>query len=132
VSERYADHGIGASRTAAGNFGVRARRHGHDLAAGGKINSSYVSRLMRLTLLAPEMVEAILDGRHPGGMTLPGLMEPMPAVWAKQRSPVSLASAIRPTRVREDCRHGHAAEAAMLPGQDAQQLLLSAAVSVRG
>jgi hypothetical protein len=55
-----------------------------DLAAAEKINSSYVSRLLRLTLLAPDIVEAILDGRQPEGMTLPSLMEPMPLVWAEQ------------------------------------------------
>jgi hypothetical protein len=33
------------------------------LAAAEKINSSYVSRVLRLTLLAPDIVEAILDGR---------------------------------------------------------------------
>src|SRR3954463_741692 len=38
------------------------------LAIREKINSSYVSRLLRLTLLAPDIVEAILDGRQPDGM----------------------------------------------------------------
>lgn len=45
-----------------------------ELAAAEKINPSYVSRVLRLTLLAPDIVEAILDGRQPGGMTLPVLM----------------------------------------------------------
>ena len=53
-----------------------------ELAVAEKINSSYVSRLLRLTLLAPDIVEAILDGRQPEGMTLPGLMEPFPVEWA--------------------------------------------------
>ena len=35
-----------------------------DLAAAEKINQSYVCRILRLTLLAPEIVEAILDGRQ--------------------------------------------------------------------
>jgi hypothetical protein len=52
-----------------------------ELAAAEKINSSYVSRLLRLTLLSPDLVEAILDGRQPAAMTLPGLMEPFPVVW---------------------------------------------------
>jgi len=59
-----------------------------ELAAAEKINSSYVSRLLRLTLLAPDIVEAILDGRQPEGMTLPGLMEPFPVEWERQRSPI--------------------------------------------
>jgi hypothetical protein len=57
----------------------------NELAAAEKINSSYVSRVLRLTLLAPEIVEAILDGRQPEGMTLPALMEPFPEDWTRQR-----------------------------------------------
>ena len=56
----------------------------NELAAAEKINSSYVSRLLRLTLLAPDIVDAILDGRQPGCITLPGLMEPFPAEWERQ------------------------------------------------
>jgi len=47
----------------------------NELAAAEKINSSYVSRLLRLTLLAPGLVEAFLGGRQPVGMTLPALMD---------------------------------------------------------
>ena len=57
----------------------------NELAAAEKINLSYVSRLLRLTLLAPDIVEATLDGRQPDGMTLPGLMEPFPVEWERQR-----------------------------------------------
>ena len=57
----------------------------NELAAAEKINSSYVSRLLRLTLLAPGLVEAILDGRQSEGMTLPGLMERFPVEWEQQR-----------------------------------------------
>ncbi len=60
-----------------------------EMAAAEKINLSYVSRLLRLTLLSPDIVEAILDGRQPAGLTLPGLMEPFPVQWAAQRSAVS-------------------------------------------
>lgn len=55
-----------------------------ELAAAEKINSSYVSRLLRLTLLAPDIVEAILHGRQPQAMTLPVLMRPFPVEWAQQ------------------------------------------------
>jgi len=57
-----------------------------ELAAAEKINSSYVSRLLRLTLLAPDIVKTILDGRQAGGIILPGLMEPFPVEWKGQRS----------------------------------------------
>ena len=56
----------------------------NELAAAEKINSSYVSRLLRLTLLAPDIVEAVLDGRQPDGITLPGLMQPFPVEWKQQ------------------------------------------------
>jgi hypothetical protein len=56
----------------------------NELAAAEKINSSYVSRVLRLTLLAPDLVEAILEGTQPEGMTLPTLMKRFPACWAEQ------------------------------------------------
>ncbi len=56
-----------------------------ELADAEKINSSYVSRVLRLTLLAPDIVEAILDGRQPEGMTVPRLMTPSPTIWREQR-----------------------------------------------
>jgi hypothetical protein len=57
----------------------------NELGATEKINSSCVSHLLRLTLLSPDIVEAILDGRQPEGVTLPGLMEPFPVEWEGQR-----------------------------------------------
>lgn len=53
-------------------------------AAAETTNSSHVSRLLRLTLPAPDAVEAMLDGRQPEEMALPALMEPFPVAWAKQ------------------------------------------------
>ncbi len=58
----------------------------NELAAAEEINSSYVSRVLRLTLLAPDIVEAILDGRQPEGMALPILLEPFPTCWSRQRT----------------------------------------------
>ena len=57
-----------------------------ELAAAEKINPSYISRMMRLTLLAPDMVEAILDGRQPEGVTLPELLEGVPVSWLQKAS----------------------------------------------
>jgi hypothetical protein len=52
-----------------------------ELAAAEKINASYLCRVLRLTLLAPTIVEAILDGRQPEGVTLPRLMEGVEVEW---------------------------------------------------
>ena len=58
-----------------------------EIAAKEKINLSYVGRLLRMTLLAPEIVEAILDGRQPTEMTLVVLMQQFPVNWAEQIMP---------------------------------------------
>ena len=56
-----------------------------EIAARERINASYVSRVLRLTLLAPEIVEAILNGLQASEMTLPALMGPFPLEWGEQR-----------------------------------------------
>ena len=67
-----------------------------EIAAAEKINTSYVSRVLRLTLLAPEIVEAILDGRQPADLTLAGLMRPFPVVWREQRQALETADLADP------------------------------------
>jgi len=64
-----------------------------EITAKEKINSSYVGRLLRLTLLAPDTVEAILDRRRPADMTLAALIQPFALVWASngQSSPPNSA-----------------------------------------
>jgi hypothetical protein len=56
----------------------------NELAAAEKINSSYVSRVLRLTLLAPDIVEAILDGRQLDGVTLTWALAGLEAEWDRQ------------------------------------------------
>jgi hypothetical protein len=56
-----------------------------DLARAKGVNATYVSRILRLTLLAPEIVEAILDGRQPAEMQLDDLLGAFPMGWAAQR-----------------------------------------------
>ena len=56
-----------------------------EIAAAEKINESYVGRVLRLTLLAPDIVEAILGGRQPVHMTLAVLMRPFEVGWREQR-----------------------------------------------
>lgn len=53
------------------------------IARAENINPSYVSRVIRLTLLAPQIVEAILDGRQ-SGLELNDLMRPLPTEWPAQ------------------------------------------------
>ena len=57
-----------------------------ELAQREKVNRGYMSRVLRLTLLAPDIVEAILDGRQPEGMRLEGLIEGFPLEWKSQRN----------------------------------------------
>lgn len=57
-----------------------------EIAAAEKINESYLGRVLRLTLLAPDIVEAIMDGRQPTNITLEVLMRPFPANWITQRT----------------------------------------------
>ena len=56
-----------------------------DIARCEKIGASFVGRIVRLTLLAPDIVEAILEGRQPAAVTLKKLMEPFPVEWERQR-----------------------------------------------
>ena len=55
------------------------------IARAEKIGASFVSRVVRLALLAPDIVEAILAGKQPASLTLKDLMVPFPVEWEKQR-----------------------------------------------
>jgi hypothetical protein len=55
-----------------------------EIAAAEKINESYVGRVLRLTLLAPDIVEAILVGRHPSELQLDRLLRPFSVRWPDQ------------------------------------------------
>ncbi len=57
-----------------------------EMAEGERIERGYLGALLRLTLLAPDIVEAILDGRHAVELGLPKLMRPFPVDWAGQRA----------------------------------------------
>jgi hypothetical protein len=54
------------------------------LAADLGVDNSYVARILRLTLLAPDLVEAILEGTEPDGLSLEKLYR-APASWEEQR-----------------------------------------------
>lgn len=55
-----------------------------DLAEHEGIAQSYMTRVMRLTLLAPDIVEAILDGKQGPEVTLSRALEPYPLIWQHQ------------------------------------------------
>jgi hypothetical protein len=56
-----------------------------ELAEREGIAVSYLTRLLRLTQLAPDIVMAVLDGRQGAAVTLARLMEPFPHSWNEQR-----------------------------------------------
>jgi hypothetical protein len=64
-----------------------------EIAASEKIDRGYVGSILRLTLLAPDIVEAILDGRHQDGLGLPALLGPFPVEWGQQRTNLFVAIA---------------------------------------
>ncbi len=51
----------------------------------GITSASYASRILRLTLLAPDIQEAILNSTHPAHLTLADFMDPFPHLWELQR-----------------------------------------------
>ena len=57
-----------------------------EIAGAEKINESYVGRLFRLTLLAPDFLEAIVNGTQSPDTTLATLMRPFPVAWQSQRN----------------------------------------------
>jgi hypothetical protein len=56
-----------------------------ELAEREGIAPSYMTRVLRLTLLAPDIVEAIMDGRQGSEVTLAQVLEPFPSEWPEQR-----------------------------------------------
>ena len=57
-----------------------------DIGEAEGISKSYVSRILRLALLAPEIIEAILAGGADYALTLETLEQPLPASWHEQRA----------------------------------------------
>ncbi|EAQ47244.1 putative bacteriophage-related protein [Roseobacter sp. MED193] len=55
-----------------------------ELADSEGIAPSYMTRVLRLTLLAPDIVEVVLDGTQGPDLTLAWLLEPLPMDWRQQ------------------------------------------------
>ena len=71
----------------AGKFATMAELGEHE-----KIATSYLTRILRLTLLAPDILDAILDGRQGSEITLANLLDAFPLDWEEQRQHFELAS----------------------------------------
>jgi hypothetical protein len=63
-----------------------------DLAEHEGVTDAYVCRLLPLTCLAPDIVEAILDGRQPKGLRLAEMLGNGPLAWEEQRGSWHFAS----------------------------------------
>jgi hypothetical protein len=59
-----------------------------EIASKEKIDPSYVGDVLRLTLLAPDIVEMILDGRQPPGLQFEQLRKSFPLEWRAQRQAI--------------------------------------------
>lgn len=57
-----------------------------ELAIAEQIDRGYLGRMLRLPLLAPNIVEAVLEGRQPEGVKLPRLLKPFAVDWSEQRA----------------------------------------------
>jgi hypothetical protein len=57
-----------------------------EMAAVEKIDRGYLGQILQLTLLAPDLIEALLDGTQPADLALPALLKPFPAAWEQQRA----------------------------------------------
>lgn len=55
-----------------------------ELAQREGVAPSYMTRVLRLTLLAPDIVLAMLDGKQGSGLTLARVLEPFPLEWKRQ------------------------------------------------
>ncbi len=49
------------------------------------MDNSYVVRILKLTTLAPDIIEAILNGEEPSGLSLARLIRTFPMDWERQR-----------------------------------------------
>jgi hypothetical protein len=56
-----------------------------ELAKAEKINESYLGRVLRLTLLSPDIIQTILSGHQASGLELADFFKPFPLDWEKQK-----------------------------------------------
>ena len=66
-----------------------------DIARAEKLDRTYVGDVLRLTLLAPWVVEAIVEGRQPEGLGPRHLLQPFPSTWPEQPAALKQCGALR-------------------------------------
>ena len=64
-----------------------------ELATNLDVDNSYVARILKLTTLAPDIIEAILNGEEPTGLSLAKLTRTFPVDWEEQRTMFGFTSA---------------------------------------
>ncbi len=62
-----------------------------ELAEKEKINKSYLLRMMRLTLLSPRLIDAILNGQQPESLSLAVIEKPFSPIWSEQEKHFGLS-----------------------------------------
>ena len=62
----------------------------HELARGVGKDQAYVARVLRLTLLAPEIVHAALTGTLPEGIGVEHLRQSQPVLWSEQKKLIGM------------------------------------------
>jgi site-specific DNA recombinase len=55
------------------------------------LDEHYAGRILNCSFLAPDIVEAILDGRQPANLTVQKLLRSLPLAWAEQRQQLGFA-----------------------------------------
>ncbi len=68
-----------------------------NLAEALGVDRGYVSRMLRLTLLAPDIVDALVRGEEPSGLSLEKLTKKVPPPWETQRKQLGFAAPERPS-----------------------------------
>jgi site-specific DNA recombinase len=66
-------------------------KHQRDLAKAMKLEPRYINSILRVAFLAPEIVEAIIDGRQPPDLTLGSLTGVLPVSWQQQKKLISFS-----------------------------------------
>ena len=72
-----------------------AMQSGSAIARAGKLHHRVVNELLRLTLLAPDIIESVLEGRQPRDLnlhTLRGRRDQLPRDWGEQRKALGFAN----------------------------------------